>query len=162
MLADTIHLSKSVINCRNDAQINVALNNISSVKMTGLEFQGCTGTNIVSVGHFVIENSRFYSNIEIYGTTLAIVDTTANLKRITFACITITELSKNHTTHFDGPIAAMLSNGSVVTITQSWFIGNSGRLLYGKHVSVIIVFNVTFLRNTASLTAPQHSFVGAL
>ena len=156
MLADNVHLSNSVINCHNDAQVHVTLNNISTVVMTGLEFQGCIGISIVSVGHFVIENARFYSNMDIYSTMLAIVDTTASLKRITFTCITITELSQNLTIHFDSSIAVMLSNGSVVTITQTWFIGNSGRLLYGKYGSIIVMFNVTFTRNTASLT--PHSY----
>ena len=151
MLADAVHSSSSVIIYRNDAQVNIEFNNISNVKVIGVQFQGCIRNNIMSVGQFVLENSRFYSDTEIYGTILTIVDTIAILKQVTFTCITIAQQLQNLTLHtqFDSPrsIAMILSNGSVITITQSWFMENSGTILYGKHGSIITVFNTTFARN---------------
>ena len=136
MYAELILLSKSMITCNHDAKFEFS--NVSIVTMTGLKFVECSGSKVESVGQFVLESSRFDSGVEVYTTILAIVDTISSLDRVIFARIIIAQQPQNHTTQLHIAGAVILSNRSVITITQSWFTENNGRVLYAKHSSVII------------------------
>ena len=154
MFAESIRLlSKSMIICYHGTRFEFS--NVSIVTMTGFEFLECSGSKVVSVGQFILKNSRFYSEIDVYSTVLTIADTIASLDRVTFTCI-IAQQPQNHTTQLHITTAVILiSDKSAVTITQSWFTRNSGRILYAKYGSVITIFNTTFLRNYLSYQAQQ-------
>ena len=70
---------KAVITCDHNTWFEYR--NVSSVTMSGLEFIECFETQVVSVGHFQLENSRFLGNGQgiVNGTVLRIDESTVSV-----------------------------------------------------------------------------------
>ena len=85
--------SKVVITCGHNARFE--FRNISTVTLSGLEFVGCLGNHVISVGHFQLENSQFFGSGQaiVKGTVLSIEESIASIDTIAF--ISAAEMSLN-------------------------------------------------------------------
>ena len=80
-----LHTSKAMITCGHNARFKFI--NVSSVTVSGLEFVGCFGNYVLSVGHIQLENSAFRGNsraIVNSTTVLSIEESVTNLDRVAF------------------------------------------------------------------------------
>ena len=153
----TLKSSKAVIICDNNTRFE--FRNASIVAMRGIEFVGCLENCVVSVGQFRVQNSRFHSrnnNIIAHGTILTIDDSTATLDTVTIERVQTFhefETSKDcKIATVDYRMIGVLIRKSIVNITQSWFEGNNvglGGVIYAEFGSELIIFNTTFLNNSA-------------
>ena len=155
---------KAVIICSKNARFE--FRNISAVSVSGLELVGCFENRVVSVGLFQLENSKFFGNGQamVNGRVLIIEKSTASLNGVVF----ISALEKLQTSAAPQELSescpigiietvdaviGILLNRSNIRITQSWFEGNKvglGAVVYDAFGSDIIIFNTTFINNSAA------------
>ena len=140
--------------------------NISTVSVSGLEFVGCFETHVVSIGLFQLQNLQFFGNgqVLVNGTVLTIEDSTASLDGVVF--ISAVEKLQSSATPENLPedcivgtiktmdeVIAILLKSSSFRISHSQFEGNKvglGAVIYGEFSSDIIIFNTTFINNSAT------------
>ena len=149
----TKHFSSKIcrINCSPD--IKLKFRNISTVTIDGLDFIECSGNQLEFVDQFHLTDSTFYSHPELNGTTLTIAESTAYLDRVAFfSTIENTSLELENCTSDTATIYRILTNNSVVIITQGLFdrsVVRAGAVIYGLGSSEITIFNSTFRNNRA-------------
>ena len=140
--------------------------NISTVSVSGLEFVGCFETHMVSIGLFQLQNSQFFGNGQalVNGTVLTIEDSTASLDDVVF--ISAVEQLQSSATPENHPgscavdtiktmdeVIGILLKSSSFRISHSQFEGNKvglGAVIYGEFSNDIIIFNTTFINNSAT------------
>ena len=161
--------SKVVITCNHNARFKFS--NISSVTVSGLEFIGCFDNYMISVDNFHIESSGFFGNGRAIdnGTVIRIEKSTASLNRVVFlSMLNFTlDLDNNCTTSTMDRVTGILLKRSTIIITQSCFegnnIGHAGAITYDEFGSDIIIFNTTFVNNSATMCSTDNcSFVGGI
>lgn len=144
---------KAKITC--EPCVKIEFLNVSTVVVSGFEFIGCIGNKVTSVGQFQLENSIFYSPVDVNGTALILTETMACLDRVTFVTSNIAGLVDEHDSNKTEITRALSSHRSTVTIIQGWFEGYSIKepgavaIVHGKQGSNITIFNATFVRNSA-------------
>ena len=137
---------------------------INYLLITGLKFIGCSSNKIVSVDHFIVDNSVFLGQQDTNGTALDILQANSEITNCSFV--------NNKPGSYYGPIkvwedtfhayvgGAVIANQSNVTITGCKFEGNSagigGAIFATRDVSVIIT-NSTFTGNTATCLTNKHT-----
>ena len=140
--------------------------NISTVSVSGLEFVGCFETHVVSIGLFQLQYTQFFGNgqVLVNGTVLTIEDSTASLDGVLFISA-IDKLQSSAKPEnlpegcavgtietMDEVIGISLKNSSI-RISHSRFEGNMvglGAVIYGEFSNDIIIFNTTFINNSAT------------
>ena len=140
--------------------------NVSIVTVSGLEFE-CFKYHMVSVSHFQLENSGFFGNGQaiVDGSVPIIEDSTASLDSVVFLSA-VEKSQTNAASQQELPesctvgviettdaVIGILSRRSSIRITQSWFEGNNvslGAVIYDAIGSDIIIFNSTFVNNSAA------------
>ena len=140
--------------------------NVSIVTVSGLEFE-CFKYHVVSVSHFQLENSGFFGNGQaiVDGSVLIIEDSTTSLDSVVFLSA-VEKSQTNAASQQELPesctvgviettdaVIGILSRRSSIRITQSWFEGNNvslGAVIYDAIGSDIIIFNSTFVNNSAA------------
>jgi hypothetical protein len=158
--------SKVVITCDHNARF--VFRNVSLVTISGLEFVGCFQNHVVAVDHFQLENSGFFGNGQalVNGTVLSIEESTANLNRVVFLSILNSTSDappdlNNCTACAPDPVIStmdrvtgILFKRTTISITQCWFEGNNvgltGAVIYDEFGSDAIIFNTTFVNNSAT------------
>ena len=125
--------------------------NVNTVTINGLDFIECSGNLLELISQFQLADSTFYSHAGVHGTTLTIAESTANLDRVAFLSIiesaqnlNISILRPQENCNFNSTtIYRILSNNSIIVITQSLFNGNV--MGVGAVISSeITIFNSTF------------------
>ena len=131
--------------------------NISTVSVSGLEFIGCFENHVVSIDLFQLQNSQFFGNgqVLVNGTVLTIEDSTASLDGVAF--ISAVEKLQTSSTPQNLPedcivdeVVGILLKNSGIRISHCKFEGNKvglGAVIFG---SDIIIFNTTFINNSAT------------
>ena len=164
MSAWPISSSKAVIICGPNARFE--FRNVSIVTVSGLEFIECFENHVASVGHFQLENSGFFGNGQaiVNGSVLIIEDGTATLDSVVFLSA-VEKLQTNAgpqelpqscivgTIETMDVVIGILLRKSNIRISQSRFEGNKvalGALIYDAIGSGIIIFNSTFVNNSAA------------
>ena len=155
---------RATIICRNNSRFE--FRNISTVSVSGLEFVGCFETHVVSIGLFQLQYTQFFGNgqVLVNGTVLTIEDSTASLDGVVFISA-VEKLQSSATPEnlpegcvigtiqtMDEVIGISLKNSSF-RISHSWFEGNKvglGAVIYDEFSSDIIIFNTTFINNSAT------------
>ena len=161
MSAWTIYSSKAVITCGPNARFE--FRNVSIVTVSGLEFIECFENHVVSVGHFQLENSGFFGNGQaiVNGSVLIIEESTATLDSVVFLSTVEKlqtsagpqEIPQNCVVGTVDAVIGILLRRSNIRITQSRFEGNNvglGAVIYDAIGSDIIIFNSTFVNNSAA------------
>ncbi len=166
ILVDPISSSKATIVCGINARF--AFNNVSTVTLSELEFVECFRNDVVSVSQFRLKNSAFFGNGQaiINGTVLTIEETVAYLDRVVFSSIVdappwVQELKLTYPKSCTAAmfltmesVIGILLKRSSISITQSWFEGNSvgpvGGIIYDEFGSTITIINTTFVNNSVS------------
>ena len=145
----TFSPNHAVIVCNQHANLKVT--NVVIVTVIGFnEFVGCIENRVESVDKFHLKDSGFHGQAKVNSTALIIVsETNTTLDRTSFLSNVGNEQERESPFLTGG--GAIMSVHSSITITQSWFEGNSARVggaIYSEHSSITI-FNSTFLRNHA-------------
>ena len=154
MLALPIFSSKAVITCNHNARFE--FRNVSTVTVSGLEFVKCFEINVISVGHFQLENSRFFGNGQstVNCPMLTVLNSIAYLDRVHVKSLSpIPNNGNNHS------MVGILSRSSSIEISQSWFEGNNvglGAVIYDEFGSNIKIVNTTFVNNNASTVTDDN------
>ena len=161
MSAWPISSSKTVITC--GPNVRFEFRNISIVTVSGLEFIECFENHVVSVGHFQLENSGFFGNgqVIVNGSVLIIDESTATLDSVVFLSAVDKlqtsagpqEIPQNCIAGTVNAVIGILLRRSNIRITQSRFEGNNvglGAVIYDAIGSDIIIFNSTFVNNSAA------------
>ena len=155
---------RAVIICGKNSRFE--FRNISIVLVSGLEFIGCFENHVVSIGHFQLQNSQFFGigQALVNGTVLTIEDSTASLDGVVFISA-IEQLQSSATPENlpDGCVVGTIETmdevigislkSSGIRISHSRFEGNKvglGAVIYGEFSSDIIIFNTTFINNSAT------------
>ena len=154
--------SMAVITCGHNARFEFR-NVTCSVTVSGLEFEGCFENQVISVGHFQLENSAFLGGDQALfnGTVLSIVESVASLERVVFLSIldALPDLIEANCTaeHVvsitTNKMAGIFMEGSSVSITHSQFEGNNvglfGGLIVDELGSNVTLVDTTFINNRA-------------
>ena len=156
MLALPISSSKAVITCNHNAGFE--FRNVSTVTVSGLEFVRCFETNVIEVGQFQLENSRFFGNGQstVNSPMLTIMNSAAYLGRIHVMFLSAMEILHNGN---DDSMVGILSRSSSIEISQSWFEGNTvglGAVIYDEFGSNIKIVNTTFVNNSATTVTDSN------
>ena len=170
--------SRSVIVCDYDGRFEFS--NTTTVNVNGVDFIGCFESYVSFVGHFLLDNSKFYSEALVNGTVLTIDESRATLHQVAFISTVRTSvqnsnaylnLSESCPTDSLLPERAtvILSRRSSTVITQSWFEGNHvglGRVIE-NHDSNTTIFDTTFAENSAATHCYSYNndyccFIGGL
>ena len=161
--------SKAGITCGPNATFE--FRNVSTVTVSGLEFISCSESNVVSIGQFQLENSRFFGNVQatVSGTVFRIEESSADFDRVAFVSIIDTprDLSEHcrNTISIRDRMIGILLNRSNVRITQNWFEGNNvgfGAVIYDDGSNYVMITNTTFVNNSASNASNKCNISGAI
>ena len=151
--------SSTRIICDRDTKFE--FRNVSSIAITGINFIGCSGNQLKSVGQFYITNCTFYNHPEVDGTTLNIAESTAYLEKVAFLSLAEnvkyrvdTSLQPQENCTLDSEtIYRILVNNSITVVTQSLFhksVIGVGAVIRSVESSNIAISNSTFMNNRAS------------
>ena len=125
--------SRAVIVC--DYNGKFQFSNTTTVKVNGVDFIGCFENYISFVGHFLLDNSKFYSEALVNGTVLTIDKSRATLHRVAFIS-TVRASVQNGAAYLNSsescPTDVLLLNQttvissrkSITVVTQGWFERN--------------------------------------
>lgn len=150
--------TSTVITCYNHTSLRLV--NMDVVQISNLSFIGCTGNVINSVNHFILEDSSFIGQDEFSGTAVELIETVANLNRISFIfnlasklySVTCYYAQQEDVKATAG--GAIVSVNSSIVITECLFVGNRaevGGAIFSVLYSSITIVNSSFDGNSAGM-----------
>ena len=133
------------------------INSIHTLHVSDLTFVGCSGNKVESVYEFILKDSTFIGQKDIFGTALDLVEVSATIYRSSFSSnrgMKLHSLSckfdHSYQTFRVGGAIALLS--SSITIVQSRFDGNSaevGGAIFSSSNNTINIIGTSFTENYA-------------